>query len=147
MKKGGTIVMEEKDLVETGIPTEGSAEEKAVVTQEPEPEAPKAQPNLLVFGILALALGYQVGIPGIVLGIIGRKRGNRFLASGGVFTKSNRVGYTLSKAGLIVGIVNTVIVTLLIVAYIIFLSVIIAIIVGNGLHNVDFSDILNMFRV
>ena len=139
--------MEEKDLIETGTPE--NTEEKAVTVTQPEPDtepAPSAdQPNILVMGILALALGYQVGIPGIILGIIGRTRGNRFLASGGVFNKSNRIGYTLSKAGFIVGIVSTVIVAVVITLYIAFLVGLFALIASGVLQKVNFNDIL-MFR-
>ena len=67
-----------------------------------------AQPNLLVFGILSLALCGFFGIPGIILGAIGRKKGKAFIAQGGVLTGASKVGYILSLVGLILGIVLTV---------------------------------------
>ncbi|MBQ7599725.1 MAG: hypothetical protein IJU57_03520 [Clostridia bacterium] len=142
--------MEEKGLVEiteekTPV-TDGSGAESAQrPVIDPEYVPAQRQPNILVFGILALALGYQIGIPGIILGLIGRSKGNKFLASGGVFTKSNKVGYILSKAGFIVGIVSTVIVIIAVVMMIVFIVVLVALIAGRGLQNFNFNDIL-MFR-
>lgn len=64
------------------------------------------QPNILVFGILSLAIST---IPGIILGAIGRKKGNEYLAMGGTLTGAAKVGYILCKAGIIVGIIATVV--------------------------------------
>ncbi len=65
------------------------------------------QPNLLVFGILSLALAFAVSIAGIVLGAIGRNKGNNYLARGGILTGASKTGYILCKAGVIVSIVMT----------------------------------------
>jgi hypothetical protein len=67
------------------------------------------QPNLLVFGILSLVLET---IPGIILGAIGRKKGNQYIAQGGTLTGAAKVGYILSKVGLILGIIGTIFVVL-----------------------------------
>lgn len=77
------------------------------------------QPFLLVFGILSLAISF---IPGIILGVIGRKKGNAYLAQGGVLTGASKVGYILSKAGIIVSIVVTVLVTLYILLVILLVA-------------------------
>lgn len=65
----------------------------------------KNQPNLLVFGILSLVLET---IPGIILGAIGRKKGNEYIAQGGTLTGAAKVGYILSKVGFILGIIGTI---------------------------------------
>lgn len=70
------------------------------------------QPNLLVFGILSLALCYIVGI---ILGAIGRKKGNAYIAQGGTLTGASKVGYILCKVGFIVSIVATVFITIYII--------------------------------
>ena len=80
----------------------------------PQPALP--QPNTLVFGILSLVLG---SIVGIILGAIGRKKGNEFIAAGGTLTGSAKVGYILSKVGIILGIITTI----LIVLYVILIGV------------------------
>ena len=64
-----------------------------------------AQPNLLVFGILSLVLG---SIVGIILGSIGRKKGKAYIAQGGQLTGASKVGFILSKVGVILGIISTV---------------------------------------
>ena len=66
------------------------------------------QPNLLVFGILALVLA-ELGIPGIIIGAIGRSKGKKFIQAGGTLTGASKVGYILSLVGLILGIVMTVV--------------------------------------
>ena len=63
------------------------------------------QPNLLVFGILSLVFST---IPGIILGSIGRKKGNEYIAMGGTLTGAAKVGYILSKVGFILGIIGTI---------------------------------------
>ena len=81
--------------------------------QQPYSAAPvSAQPNLLVFGILSLALCYIVGI---ILGAIGRKKGNAYIAQGGTLTGASKVGYILCKVGFIVSIVATVFITIYII--------------------------------
>lgn len=76
--------------------------------QQPAYQQPaQAQPNLLVLGILAVAFS-SFGIVGLILGIIGRKKGKAFVAQGGQLTGANKVGFILSLVGLILGIVMTV---------------------------------------
>ena len=72
------------------------------VYQQPAME----QPNLLVFGILSLALGPIIAI---ILGAIGRKKGNEYIAAGGTLTGTSKVGYILCKVGVILGIVGAVV--------------------------------------
>lgn len=74
------------------------------------------QPNTLVLGILSLVLG---SIVGIILGAIGRKKGNEFIAQGGTLTGASKVGFILSKLGVIFGIIELV----FIVIYIILIAV------------------------
>ncbi|MBQ2062190.1 MAG: hypothetical protein II458_05890 [Oscillospiraceae bacterium] len=72
----------------------------------------KNQPNLLVFGILSLVLEW---IPGIILGAIGRKKGNEYIAQGGTLTGAAKVGYILSKVGFVLGIIGTIFVVIYII--------------------------------
>ena len=67
------------------------------------------QPNLLVFGILSLALCGFFGILGIIFGAIGRGKGKSYVAQGGTLTGASKVGYILALVGLILGIVVAVI--------------------------------------
>ncbi|MBQ7599726.1 MAG: hypothetical protein IJU57_03525 [Clostridia bacterium] len=89
------------------------------------------QPNLLVFGILALVLA-ELGIPGIIIGAIGRSKGKKFIQAGGTLTGASKVGYILSLIGLILGIVMT-------VFWIIYI-IVIAVAGANGaFNNITFS--------
>lgn len=74
------------------------------------------QPNTLTLGILSLVFG---SIVGIILGSIGRKKGKEFLAQGGELTGASKVGFILSKVGVILGIISTI----FIVLYIILIAV------------------------
>ena len=89
------------------------------------------QPNLLVLGILAVVLA-ELGIPGIILGAIGRSKGKKFVQAGGTLTGAAKVGYILSLVGLILGIVMT-------VFWVIYLIVIIAAGASGALNNITFK--------
>ncbi len=71
------------------------------------------QPNTLVFGILSLV--FSSFIVGIILGAIGRSKGNAYIQQGGTLTGASKVGYILSKVGLILSIIGTVCVVLLVI--------------------------------
>ena len=73
------------------------------------------QPNLLVFGILSLALTSLFGILSIIFGAIGRSKGNNYIRQGGTLTGPSKVGYILSLVGLILGIVSLVVIVIVIV--------------------------------
>ena len=75
-----------------------------------------AQPNLLVFGILSLVFSTIIGI---ILGAIGRKKGKEYIAQGGQLTGASKVGFILSKVGIILGIIATI----SLVIYIIIMAV------------------------
>lgn len=64
--------------------------------------------QILVFGILALALAGSTGIVGIIFGILTKKKVNEYLGLGGQLTGKAKVGSILGKVGLILGIVMTV---------------------------------------
>lgn len=64
--------------------------------------------QILVFGILALALAGSTGIVGIIFGILTKKKVNEYLGLGGTLTGKAKVGSILGKVGLILGIVMTV---------------------------------------
>lgn len=63
--------------------------------------------QILIFGILALVLA-EFGIPGLIFGIITKKKVAEYLASGHELTGKAKVGSILGKVGLILGIVLTV---------------------------------------
>ena len=89
------------------------------------------QPNLLVLGILAVVLA-EFGIPGIILGAIGRSKGKKYIQAGGTLTGAAKVGYILSLVGLILGIVMTVV-------WIIYIIVIAAAGANGAFNNISFS--------
>ena len=76
-----------------------------------------AQPNLLVFGILSIVFS---GIVGLILSIIGRKKGKAFIAQGGTLTGASKVGYILCMVGLILSIIAIVVIAIYLIIYIIF---------------------------
>ncbi len=88
--------------------------------QQPQYQQPvynaAPQPNLLVFGILSLV--FEV-ILGIIFGAIGRSKGKAYIAQGGQLTGASKVGFILSKVGMILSIVCTIV-------FFIYLIVIIA---------------------
>ena len=75
------------------------------------------QPNTLVFGILSLVFGCTciASFVGIILGAIGRGKGNNYVQQGGALTGASKVGFILCKAGLIVSIIMTVIFAVIII--------------------------------
>ena len=80
-------------------------------TAEPAPvNVPDAglSNSILTLGIVALAVS-ELGIPGIIVGAIGRKKAKKFIEDNGTIFGKAKVGSILAKAGLIVGIVMTVV--------------------------------------
>ena len=81
----------------------------AAVSAQPQYQQPyqaqpvQAQPNTLTFGILSLVFCETV-ILGLIFAIIGRKKGKAFIAQGGTLTGASKVGFILSKVGLILSI-------------------------------------------
>lgn len=73
------------------------------------------QPNTLTLGILSIVFASITGIVGIILGAIGRKKGKEFLAQGGELTGASKVGFILSKVGVILGIISTIFIVLYII--------------------------------
>ncbi len=71
-----------------------------------------AQPNLLVFGILSLVFS---GIVGLILAIVGRKKGKAFIEQGGTLTGASKVGYILSLVGMIFSIIAIVFIVIYII--------------------------------
>ncbi len=78
--------------------------------QQPVQQPAAAQPATLPFGIASLVLCCTLygGIVGLILAIIGRKKGKAYLAQGGQLTGASKVGFILCKAGLIFSIIFTV---------------------------------------
>lgn len=89
--------------------------EQAPVVTPVEPvvehvEAVKVQDNstsIMVLGIIALALCW-LGIPGIILGAIAKKKANEFAKDHGMIYGKAKVGRILGNFGFIIGIVMTV---------------------------------------
>lgn len=73
------------------------------------------QPNTLTFGILSLVF---CGILSIIFGAIGRKKGKEFIAQGGELAGSSKVGFILSKVGLILGIIATIVIAIYLIVII-----------------------------
>lgn len=76
------------------------------------------QPNTLTFGILSLVFCGILGILGIIFGAIGRKKGKEFIAQGGELAGSSKVGFILSKVGLILGIIATIVIAIYLIVFI-----------------------------
>lgn len=79
-------------------------------------EIPTAS-QVLTFGILAAALGNIFGVPGIVLGIIGRKKAKIFAAHYGFLSGQAKTGNILALIGFIVGIVVTALLSIWMLSY------------------------------
>ena len=62
-----------------------------------------AQPNTLILGILSLVF-CELGIVGLILAIIARKKGKAYIAQGGQLTGAAKVGHILALVGLILSI-------------------------------------------
>lgn len=79
--------------------------------QEPAGQPAAAQPATLPFGIASLVLCCTLygGIIGLILAIIGRKKGKAYIAQGGELTGASKVGFILCKVGLILSIVAIVV--------------------------------------
>ena len=77
--------------------------------------------NILVLGIVAAALA-ELGIPGIILGIIAMNRSNQYVAAGGVACGQSKTGRVLGRVGLIAGIAMSVFWLFYIVFYVALFS-------------------------
>ena len=66
---------------------------------------PGPQPSLLGFGICSLIFSVIVGI---ILGAIGRSKGNAYIARGGQLTGASKAGFIMCKIGFILSIIGTV---------------------------------------
>ena len=89
--------------------------------QQPVQQPAAAQPSTLPFGIVSLILSCTLygGIVGLILAIIGRKKGKEYVAQGGELTGASKVGFILCKVGLILSIlaiVGAVIYTIVLIA-------------------------------
>jgi len=99
-----------------------------VQTNTPEPEFIQTEPtssqaravndpslpslgSILGFGIASVAT-CEFGIPGIIFGAIGKSKAKQVLNGGGALGGQGKAGNIMSKVGLIIGIVMTVIWTI-----------------------------------
>ena len=73
------------------------------------------QPNLLLIGILGLAIS---AVFAIVLGALGLKMGREYVSKGGRLTGAAKVGFVFCKVDLILGIVTTALVALFLIFYV-----------------------------
>ena len=70
---------------------------------------PQGRPTeVLVLGILGLALGCATGIVGLIFSIIGLSKAKNYIATYGDISNQVRIGRRLSIAGVIVGIFMTI---------------------------------------
>lgn len=107
---------------------------------ESAPAAPAAEStskarSLMIIGIIAAALA-ELGIPGIILGAIGLKKAKAFIAEYGSTWGMSKAGRILSKVGLILGIVMTIVWTIYIVAMV-------ALILSGALQEISFEAALH----
>ena len=72
------------------------------------------QPNTLLFGILSLVFCETV-ILSLIFAIIGRKKGKAYIAQGGTLTGASKVGFVLSKLGLIFAILSLIVCAVVII--------------------------------
>ena len=100
-----------------GAPIPG---EEQNVTPTSTYEGPMGNPGpVLVWGILGLsfACSFFLSFLGIIFSVIGLKKANQFASfTGGAYSKQASIGRGLSKAGLIVGIILTVLFVIYIIA-------------------------------
>ena len=112
------------------------------VYQEPAPQPVRAAVDdggastpILILGIIGLAtafLPYMASIVGIIVSAIGKGKAKNYRAQFGELFGKAKVGNGLAKAGVIVGILMT----------ILWFIIIIVLIVMAALGNADWSDIL-----
>ncbi len=72
------------------------------VQQRPAPQGNPTQ--VLVFGILGLALGLSTGIVGLIFSILGLVKANQYVATYGDIANQVRIGKRLAIGGLIASI-------------------------------------------
>lgn len=110
------------ETVNTPQPEYQQPEFQQPAYQEPTYTQPAPQNNgddtsILVFGILALAIG---AIFGIIFGAIALNKANDWVARGGQLIGKAKAGRILGKIGLILGIISTAILAI----YIIIIAII-----------------------
>lgn len=89
--------------------------------------------TLMILGIIAAALS-ELGIPGIILGAIGLKKAKAFIAEFGSTWGMSKAGRILSKVGLILGIIMTIV-------WAIDLVAIVALVLARALDQITISMI------
>ena len=113
---GAQLAEEAAEVVETAAAaveeTAAKAEEIIAAPAAASVEAAEAPASnttaILVLGIVAAAVS-ELGIPGIIVGAIGRKKAKAHLAETGSLTGKAKVGSILAKVGIILGIIMTVV--------------------------------------
>ena len=75
--------------------------------------------QVLIYGILGLALGCATGIVGLIFSILGLKKANSFINTYGDISNQVRIGRRLSIAGLIVSIAMIVLVVTIVTVVIV----------------------------
>ena len=111
------------------VPAPSVSESAVVPAESPTP--------VLVWGILGLAFAVSgpLSFLGIIFSCIGRGKAREYIDKYGTVSRQAVVGKNLSKAGLIVGIVMTV----LVVLYILFWIVMVGLILKYGQSSGQFS--------
>ncbi len=94
-KKCGAVVDGKQFCSQCGEPVNA-------VVKPAQPQGNHTQ--VLVFGILGLALGFATGIVGLIFSILGISKANKYVAQFGDISNQVRIGKRLSIAGLIVSI-------------------------------------------
>lgn len=86
------------------------AVQNAVVSDQPaaQPAVQQRAKSLMILSIVALALA-ELGLPGLIVAIVARKKLKQFVKDGGQLVGMAKVANILSRIALILGIVMTVV--------------------------------------
>ena len=92
--------------------------------QQPVQQPAAAQPSILPFGIVSLILAVSAygGIVGLILAIIGRKKGKAYIAQGGTLEGQAKTGFGLCKAGLILSIIGIICAVIFTIIYAVLIA-------------------------
>ena len=147
---GEKVIDKDKETAEeTAIVAEAPSEPEAVEEEpkEEKPEIPAGATPVMIFGIASLVCAlstfavYIIGpLLGVILGAIARSLGKKYIKTNGDVSARVRIGRTLGLAGLIVGLVLTVLegLSLLILLLGMFLGIFVPIL---GILAAVFGDI------
>lgn len=83
-----------------------------------DPELDSLARSTMILGIVGLATGFNVGVPGIIVSIMALKKAKEFERKAGSLYGKAQLGRKLAKPGIIVGIAMTIVMIILFIVYI-----------------------------